>query len=57
MKTFKKNKNLVDTMTTHLITDLEDFGIWKNKYEVFIEQRGKAVLKELKERLEPDLDE
>ncbi len=56
MKIFKKNKNLTDTMTTHLITDLEGYGISKNNYETFIEERGKVVLEELKKRLEPELE-
>jgi hypothetical protein len=57
MKTFEKNKNLKDTMTTHLVTDLEGYGILKNNYETFLEERGKVVLDELKKRLEPELDD
>ncbi|HLO14497.1 MAG TPA: DUF262 domain-containing protein [Anaerolineales bacterium] len=57
MKTFKKNKNLADTMRTHLINDLDGYGIWKNKYETFLEERGKVVLQELQTRLEPGLDD
>jgi hypothetical protein len=58
MKTFKKtNKKLPETMKSHLINDIDAFGIWNNDYEAFLEQRGKAVLRELKERLEPDWDD
>jgi hypothetical protein len=58
MKTFKKtNKKLAETMKSHLIIDLDTFGIWENDYETFLEQRGKVVLKELKQRLEPELDD
>jgi hypothetical protein len=57
MKTFKKsNKKLVETMKSHLINDLDAFGIWNNDYETFLEERGKVVLQELKQRLEPELD-
>ena len=52
-----QNPNLSDTMKTHLIDDLEAFGVWENDYERFIEQRGLRVLEELKKRLEPDLEE
>jgi hypothetical protein len=58
MKTFNKtNKKLPETMKTHLINNLDTFGIWNNDYETFLDERGKAVLAELKERLEPDLDD
>ena len=57
MKTFKKsNKKLVETMKSHLINDLDTFGIWNNDYETFLEARGNVVLEELKKRLEPELD-
>ena len=52
-----QNPNLSETMKTHLIDDLEAFGVWENDYERFIEQRGRRVLEELKKRLEPDLEE
>jgi hypothetical protein len=57
MKAFKKdNVNLADTMSTHLIDDLNDYGVWENNYEIFIERRGQRVLEELRKRLEPELD-
>jgi hypothetical protein len=42
-------------MKTHLIDDMNDYGIWENDYEQFIEFRGERVLDELKNRLEPKL--
>lgn len=52
MKTFiKKNSNLVDTMKTHLINDLERFGIWDDDYESFLDERAKVVSNELKKRI------
>ena len=58
MKTFRKgNKKLAETMTSHLINDLDTFGIWDNDYETFLEERGKVVLKELQQRLEPELED
>lgn len=56
MRTFKKsNKRLAETMKTHLIDDLDIYGIWDNAYERFIESRGQRVLDELNLRLHPEL--
>jgi len=44
MAEFKiKNQKLADTMRTHLIDDLEGFGIWENNYDKFFNSRAKAV--------------
>ena len=57
MRTFQKgNPDLAETMETHLIDDMDDYGIWEDDYERFIERRGERVLAELKKRLEPELD-
>jgi hypothetical protein len=58
MESFKKEGNLqiADTMTTHLIDNLDKWGIWNNKYETFIEMRGQRVLDEIRKRLEPRLE-
>jgi hypothetical protein len=54
MKGFEHaNKKLSETMRTHLIRDLDTFGVWTDDYNSFIENRGKWVLAELKERLDP----
>lgn len=55
MKRFKTiNKELANTMNTHLIDDIDAYGIWSDDYYTFIECRGQRVLKELKKRLEPN---
>lgn len=57
METFRKsNKHLEETMKTHLIDDLERFGIWQNDYETFLNERGRRVLEELNNRLNPVLE-
>lgn len=58
MKTFRKtNKELGTTMKSHLINDLDQFGVWSNDYEAFLNQRAKAVSSALKKRLIPqDVD-
>jgi len=39
------------TMKTHLVNDLDAFGIWDDNYEAFINSRAKALSKELKKRI------
>lgn len=52
MRGFKEeNPNIDDTMKTHLIDDLDTYGIWDNDYETFINRRGERVLEELDKRL------
>ena len=46
-----KNPNLDDTMKTHLINDLNKFGVWNDDYDKFIEERAYAVSKELNKRM------
>ncbi len=54
MRQFADSNELLDeTMATHLINDLDAYGIWTDNYEAFLEQRGKRVLKELNKRLNP----
>lgn len=56
MKQFaKRNSDLDSTMKTHLVSNINSYGIWKNDYERFIEKRGQYVLKELNKRLYPKL--
>jgi hypothetical protein len=55
MRSFKKtNRKLADTMATHLIDDLDEFGVWENDYERFLELRGQRVIEELNKRLNPE---
>ncbi len=57
MEGFKKsNKNLDETMKSHLIDDMEEFGIWRNDYETFLNERGQRVIDELNNRLNPVLE-
>jgi len=58
MKKFsKQNKDLDDAMKTHLINDLDSFGIWDDDYEKFFKQRAKALSREMKKRIiEADID-
>ena len=49
------NPELDSTMKTHLIENMDTYGIWNNDYETFVEQRGQRVLGELVRRLSPEL--
>ena len=52
MAKFKKdNPQLDETMKTHLINDLDKFGIWRNDYHRFFEERAKVVSKEVEKRI------
>ena len=48
MKKFRQqNKGLAKAMSTHLIKDLNGFGVWKDDYKQFIENRGNLIFSEL----------
>jgi hypothetical protein len=52
MRKFEKgNPEIVKTMKTHLIGDLERFGIRDNDYEKFYQARARLVSKELLKRI------
>lgn len=52
MKDFSKhNKDLKKAMESHLIDDLDLFGIWKNDYDTFYNKRLERYAEELKKRL------
>jgi hypothetical protein len=46
-----ENSELAQTLQTHLIDDVEAFGIYSNDYEAFIEQRSQAIAKALRKKL------
>ena len=52
MKKFmRENPEIDKTMKTHLITNIEKFGILENDYETFIDERVKVISRELKKRI------
>ncbi len=52
MKQFKQdNVSVETTMKTHLIDDIDSFGIWKDDYNLFFEKRIKNIQEKMKERL------
>ena len=53
MRRFKKtNTDLDITMKTHLIDNLEEFGIWRDEYTKFLEKRANRTINELRKRIE-----
>lgn len=53
----RQNSDLNETMKTHLINDLDAFGIWEDDYEKFFHQRAKVLSREMKKRIiEADID-
>lgn len=52
MEKFKKtNKNLQSTMETHLIEDLDTFGVFNDDYDAFFKQRASVVSREIEKRI------
>ena len=50
----KDNPDLAETMETHLIGDLAEYGVLDNDYDRFIEMRSKAIWEKLSAGLDPD---
>jgi len=52
MKKFKKvNPDIELSMKSHLINDLELFGIWEDDYDAFFENRAKLLSAEIEKRI------
>lgn len=52
MKKFiKQNDDIAATMKTHLINDIEKFGILNDDYDKFLSNRVKVIQRELKKRI------
>jgi hypothetical protein len=52
MKTFvRQNDDIAEAMKSHLIGDLDEFGIQGDDYETFLAKRTKWLLKEVAKRL------
>lgn len=59
MSRFREINPILDsTMKTHLIDDLTLFGVWNDNYDLFLEERAKAVSRELQKRIiKQDIDQ
>lgn len=52
MKKFvRQNDDIAEAMKSHLIGDLDEFGIQTDDYEIFLTKRTKWLLKEIAKRL------
>jgi len=51
-KFLSENKELPNTLKSHLIDDLDDFGIRTNDYPVFLEKRANLIFTKLKKRID-----
>ena len=47
----KHNKKIGQTLRSHLIGDLETFGVDTNNYELFVERRSAAIASALNAKL------
>ena len=43
-KYYDTNSGIISTMSTHLIGDLDDFGVWDNNYSVFFKKRIRSIV-------------
>ena len=48
-----ENEKLTESLESHLIGDPDEFGITSDDYEVFVEQRSRAIAKVLNKKLKP----
>lgn len=52
MRSFQKdNQQLTETMNTHLIKDMDNFGIWDDDYSRFFEERIKLISEKLESKI------
>jgi hypothetical protein len=52
MKEFRaSNTSLGTAMASHLINDIDNFGVWSDDYDTFLQMRAKAVSEALKSRI------
>ena len=49
----KDNKNMSQTLASHLVLDIDNFGISENDYTQFINQRSVAIANVLNKKLNP----
>ena len=48
---YQDNPDILSTLKTHLIGDLDEFGIWDNNYSIFFSKRLKMIAEALKSEL------
>ena len=54
MREFQRiNPNIASTMKSHLIDDLDHYGVWNDNYTDFIQERSDRIWEELKARFDP----
>jgi hypothetical protein len=47
----EQNPNLEETLRTHLIDDIEEFGILTDDYELFLDKRSNKIVDEILKRI------
>ncbi|QGM29328.1 DUF262 domain-containing protein [Bacillus sp. N3536] len=52
MSSFKSINQVLDTtMKTHLIDDLDEYGVWNDNYDLFFDKRAERLSEELSKRI------
>ena len=47
----RMNRHIAATMKTHLIEDLDRFGVWSDDYDAFLAERAKLLSREIGDRI------
>ena len=47
----RENPSIGETMRTHLIDDMDEFGIWEDDYKKFLEKRSERIAEELQKKI------
>ena len=47
----RTNRHIAATMKTHLIEDLDRFGVWSDDYDAFLAERAKLLSREIGDRI------
>jgi hypothetical protein len=50
----RSNPDMAATMRSHLVYDMDGFGVWDDDYDRFLDKRGRRVLGFLRKRLGPE---
>lgn len=48
---YDSNPEIINTMKTHLIGDLDEFGVWDNNYPIFFKKRIEMIVNTLKSEM------
>lgn len=48
----KSNPDIIQTMKSHLIDNLDDYGVWDDDYDLFLDKRTERIFDEIMKRID-----